>query len=429
MNFNEYRVGHQELKFEGKLNEKEIEKARYIVEPWLSALFQSEHLSMLIGSGFTAGAASMAKAFVAGMEIKEKDLELNELVTKEADRTAKLAGRGDPNLEDQIRAIVTLINGLKMLEDDRYIIWEKHLNNIILDFLKSILKTERGILEAINKGDQHGNYIVSILSSFLLSFTSRSASRERLNIFTTNYDRLIEHVSDLLGIRIIDRFVGSLNPIYRASRLGIDMHYNPPGIRGEPRYLEGVVRLTKLHGSIDWKFESPYLRRYGIPFGASINHTDIPTTPADTVMIYPNSAKDVETLEYPYADLFRDFSAAICQHNSVLVTYGYGFGDDHINRAIKDMLTIPSTHLVVISYDDTGGRVSSFIDSIGKSSQTTLLIGDHFGDIESLVKNYLPKPAIDYISLRQAQLIENRTPEFKEGLVAMLKKEGGDRDE
>ncbi len=44
----------------------------------------------------------------------------------------------------------------------------------------------------------------------------------------------------------------SYPPIFRSSRLNIDMHYNPPGIRGEPRYLEGVARFTKLHGSIDW---------------------------------------------------------------------------------------------------------------------------------------------------------------------------------
>lgn len=57
-------------------------------------------------------------------------------------------------------------------------------------------------------------------------------------------------------------------------------------------------------------------------------------------MIYPNSAKDRETAEYPYVELFRDFAAALCRPNSTLVTYGYSFGDDHINRVIRDMLTI-----------------------------------------------------------------------------------------
>jgi hypothetical protein len=57
------------------------------------------------------------------------------------------------------------------------------------------------------------------LQSFLLSFASRAASRERLHVFTTNYDRLIEHGCDFAGLRIIDRFVGALNPVFRASKL------------------------------------------------------------------------------------------------------------------------------------------------------------------------------------------------------------------
>lgn len=73
--------------------------------------------------------------------------------------------------------------------------------------------------------------------------------RDRLNIFTTNYDRLIEAGAELAGLYLLDRFLGKLMLIFRSSRLDLDMHYNPPGIRGEPRYLEGVARYTKLHGS------------------------------------------------------------------------------------------------------------------------------------------------------------------------------------
>lgn len=71
-----------------------------------------------------------------------------------------------------------------------------------------------------------------MLQSFLLSFASRAASRERLHVFTTNYDRLIERGCDDAGLRIIDRFVGTLRPLFRNTRIELDYHYNPPGIRG-----------------------------------------------------------------------------------------------------------------------------------------------------------------------------------------------------
>jgi len=125
-------------------------------------------------------------------------------------------------------------------------------------------------------------------------------------------------------------------------------------------------------------------------------------------MIYPNSAKDRETAAYPYVELFRDFAAAICRPNNTLVTYGYSFGDEHINRVIEDMLTIPSTHLVIISYDDPMERIMKTYDKVARPAQTTLLIGNHLGDLKTLVDHYLPKPAIDRTTFRMAELLKAR---------------------
>ena len=179
--------------------------------------------------------------------------------------------------------------------------------------------------------------------------------------------------------------------------------------------MEGVIRLTKLHGSLDWFFDKAERRIYrkGIPFGAPADHTDIPKKPVDTVMIYPNPAKDVETTQYPYAELFRDFAAAACRPNAVVVTYGYGFGDDHVNRVLLDMLTIPSTHLVVMAYaaDD---RLKAFIEKT-REAQVSLLIGPHFADLQTLVDNYLPKPALDYISGRMTELLKHRPGDPRPG--------------
>jgi len=233
----------------------------------------------------------------------------------------------------------------------------------------------------------------------LLAFASRPPSRERLNLFTTNYDRLIEYGCDLGGVRVLDRFVGSVEPVFRSSRLDLDLHYNPPGIRGEPRYLEGVIRLCKLHGSLDWRFESGGLRRLPLAFGG-----EDPTLERDALhrlIIYPNAAKDVHTLLFPYAELFRDLSAAVCRPNSVVVTFGYGFGDDHVNRVIRDMLTLRSTHLLVIAFGDPGDRIATFLGGVAPE-QYSLLLGSHFGDVGTLVDHYLPQPGSEQLLLRQA---------------------------
>ena len=105
---------------------------------------------------------------------------------------------------------------------------------------------------------------------------------------------------------------------------------------------------------------------------------------------------------------FADFAAAACRPNSVVVTYGYGFGDDHVNRVLRDMLSIPSTHLVVISFDDAKGRLPVFCENVGREAQITLLFGSHFGDLGTLVEHYLPKPAIDRTTWRMVELLGRR---------------------
>lgn len=379
------------------------------IEPWLTALFQSEHLSLLCGSGISNAISFLANgklgASMAGVSFDCFDPFINDA----ADESAKASGREKRNIEDQIRVANDLLRGFKILKNaSDAAVLEQKLNEVLTSFAKSILSGEENIAKA-----EHRENAYSILVNFLLSFVSRAGSRERLNIFTTNYDRLIEVGAELAGIHLMDRFVGTIMPVFRSSRLNLDIHYNPPGIRGEPRYLEGVARMTKLHGSVDWIQVDNEIRRIGLPFGATEIEPFLKAPGLDNadplkMMIYPNSAKDRETAEYPYVELFRDFAAAICRPNSTLVTYGYGFGDDHINRVIRDMLTIPSTHLVVISYNDPIGRILKFYQEVAQHTQMSLLIGNKLGDITNLVHDYLPKPAIDRNTIRMTELLQHR---------------------
>lgn len=398
--------------------------ARKRIEPWLSAVFQAEHLNLLLGSGFTSALGFVAGTTATGMNKVKFGTKFDEAIDAHAQSSAKIMERGNANVEDQFRSALAVLEGLNVTDRSEAAILKAAMDVQLTAFLNSLLATEKGIADG--RDDAHRKKAENTIQSFLLSFASRAASRERLHVFTTNYDRLIEHGCDLAGLRIIDRFVGELTPIFRSSRVEVDVHYNPPGIRGEPRFMEGVIRLTKLHGSLDWCFtqESRHIRRKGIPFGAESDHTDIPKKPIDTVMIYPNPAKDVETTQYPYAELFRDFAASICRPNAVVVTYGYGFGDDHVNRILLDMLTIPSTHLVIIAYAcDT--RVKGFCEKT-RDSQVSLLGGTHFADLSTLVENYLPKPALDHITARMTELMKHRLPDENPGAPDAVASAGSD---
>ena len=401
------RLGSETIEVDDPIDLAALRKR---VEPWLSAILQSEHLALLVGNGFTTAIARAAGAPPPSMGGWQIDGGFGEQLEAAARSSATQLGRDNPNIEDLIRAALTLLGGLDILQDQRAAELRGELNRVLLELTHSILNAERAIDDAIRSDNEEGQRAHRLLVSFLLTFASRTASRERLQLFTTNYDRLFEYGCDLAGLRPLDRFVGVLEPVFRASRLDVDFHYNPPGIRGEPRYLEGVLRLTKVHGSLDWRSAEGRLRRIALPFGARADHPAIPSAPSDGLMVYPNPAKDVETALFPYAELFRDLSAALCRPNSALVTYGYGYGDDHINRVLLDMLAIPSTHLVVLSYDWCEGRLVRFLSDVGREAAVSLIVGSQVAGLDELVTHFLPKPAIDSISLRQADLLARRRP-------------------
>ncbi|QKK09771.1 MAG: fibronectin-binding protein (FBP) [Planctomycetota bacterium] len=392
------------------------DRLRPRIEPWLTALCQSEHISLLIGSGLPNAVYRLACGeSLPGMTTADFGVH-NRAIEAEAARSAAASGRNNGNIEDQLRSAHELLRGQEIrglidseAESEASAI-RGTIEAVLADFADSVRKGEYGLATApIAQRENAFNYLVS----FLMSFASRAGTRERLHIFTTNYDRFVEAGAEAAGLYLLDRFVGSLAPVFRSSRLSVDVHYNPPGIRGEPRYLEGVARFTKLHGSLDWFDCERTIRRFAVPFGAASMtpfFESVPNGPlaARQLMIYPNAAKDRETAAYPYVELFRDFAAAACRPNHTLVTFGYGFGDDHLNRVIEDMLTIPSAHLVIVSHSDPLGRILRTYEHLGRHAQITLLVGDHVGEFQTLVDNYLPKPAIDRTTFRMSELLKSR---------------------
>ena len=85
------------------------------VEPWLAALLQAEHVNLLVGSGLTTAVTTLAGAPAIDMKASTFACDLADAVDRAAKDSAERCGRGEPNLEDQIRAARELIAGLRIL--------------------------------------------------------------------------------------------------------------------------------------------------------------------------------------------------------------------------------------------------------------------------------------------------------------------------
>ena len=304
--------GHRVLLGDLSRGPQEPEPKREEVEPYLAALLQAEHFNLLVGSGLTAGLSQLA-SFKEGADMGANpvlaDGVLAGVLEAAARTTAEHNGRGEPNIEDRLRVAIAACEGLGYLGDDRAVVIQDAVNHALDGLRSSLVATEAALAGSMDEPVTGSMTLRGLLMTFLGSFAGRAPTRDRLHVFTTNYDRVIEWGAELAGLRVVDRFVGSLQPVFRSSRLEVDYHYSPPGTVHDPRHLDGVFRLTKLHGLLDWKWDSANRRvvRASQPFGA------MASTNLQEMLIFPQSAKDVETTFYPYADLFRDLSFSLCR--------------------------------------------------------------------------------------------------------------------
>ena len=149
------------------------------------------------------------------------------------------------------------------------------------------------------------------------------------NLFSLNYDTLLEASLDELRISYVDGFRGT-------NRAWFD-----PGTFDDNG---ASYRLFKLHGSINWTRDTAgHVRR-----GRNANED----AEADPVVIYPSEQKYLQTQYGIYETLigrFRDRLRAPGVNNCLIVL-GYSFNDAHINQAIQEAVMSQGNNLTVIAF-------------------------------------------------------------------------------
>lgn len=156
--------------------------------------------------------------------------------------------------------------------------------------------------------------------------------RKAINLFTTNYDTLLEDALALSKISYWDGFAGGA-VAYRTQRYG------------EPIPLNGQrANLIKMHGSIDWFLcDKGYVWR--------VRENDRYPNANRRVLIYPQATKYIATQQDPFSAQFDLFRKTLNSPNSnVLAVCGYSFGDDHINNEIEFALSKEENKTVLLAF-------------------------------------------------------------------------------
>jgi hypothetical protein len=158
---------------------------------------------------------------------------------------------------------------------------------------------------------------------------SLSQSRRRpMEIFTTNYDILIERSLEMERVPHFDGFVGSYRPYFDSSVFD----------RDNAEIASSWIRLWKIHGSITWHSNNKEIYR-----GASNDSGE---------MILPSHYKYDESRKMPYRAMQDRLGRMLSNPDSALITVGYSFNDEHINETIFSSSDRSNSSIFVLTYSD-----------------------------------------------------------------------------
>ena len=132
-----------------------------------------------------------------------------------------------------------------------------------------------------------------------------------VEIFTTNYDLLMEQALEERRVPCFDGFVGSDNAFLDLESMAED---DLP-----PRW----ARLWKIHGSINWWMTDKKKLRRSRDKGEG-----------EQLLIYPSHLKYEQSRQMPYYAMLDRLRVFLRSDQCVLLTCGYSFGDEHINACI-----------------------------------------------------------------------------------------------
>lgn len=153
---------------------------------------------------------------------------------------------------------------------------------------------------------------------YLAAWVARSSYRLPIEIFTTNYDLLIEAGLEAVRVPYFDGFIGSLNAAFH-----IDLVEGQHDTERVPAFF---VRLWKLHGSVNWAWkEQSRIVRIGNP-----------VSDGAIAAIYPSDAKYEESRRVPFVVLQDRLRRALQEPETLVLILGYSFGDEHLNELIFD---------------------------------------------------------------------------------------------
>jgi len=286
-----------------------------------------KNIAFLFGAGTSLAKKNKDSIYVPAIDEMTKNVE-SSLNKNDTYKLALEEIREEMKLNECRYNIETLLSNLELKIQ---IIGGGTLNKLNKKSFKELikeLKKQIKIEVSVHKKILLENKIEDLIHMDFAEWIGRANRKHSIEIFTTNYDYLFELGLEEKNIPFYDGFTGSYKPFFNAGSIE-DMGFVPR-----------QTKLWKIHGSLGWHYDEEAKK-------ICRKESD-----SEEILIYPSTLKYSESKKQPYTALMDRLTNFLKQPDTVLITCGYSFGDEHINeRIITALNSNDSGHVIALFYD------------------------------------------------------------------------------
>lgn len=157
----------------------------------------------------------------------------------------------------------------------------------------------------------------------LVSWIGGTHRDHPIEIFTPNYDLLLEEAFERSHLPYFDGFTGSHRPFFDPTSIADDS------------LPARWSRLWKIHGSLGWEVRPDAIVRTG--------------SREATELIYPDHLKYEQIARQPYSALFDRLRNFLTTPDTILICSGFSFFDAHITAVLDEALS-SNTHTAILAF-------------------------------------------------------------------------------
>jgi len=300
-------------------------------------LSTSLNISTLIGSGASVPAIPLMGATFERMKKAgnkdERVKSLKEMVEKYAQSCNVLENEVN-NIEDflsWLECYLTVNPQDTHAKTARDYVLEEFRQSVCLDYSTDELAVTNVLANYLD-------FVQGLGFSRQILAQSKSPMFDIVNLFTTNYDFFHEIALTESGYQYSDGFTNGIESRFSTR----EFHQRPIDLEDRFReHLQPVnpfFRLFKLHGSLNWIGKNNNVKRLPQSVVELPQSVVEKVVQGEDLLIMPTSSKYAVTQGSPFSDMFREFFNALSTPNSILITSGFSFGDQHISELIRQAL-------------------------------------------------------------------------------------------